>query len=187
MAMDHDTVLDLVFGAYDEDTDHPWHCVERGELTIGEYRDAVRAAAVDHGWELDPMAILARLSSGGTGGGTIREDVVAVVREVRAGGRSTALVTNNALELRELWRPLLPLDELFDVVIDSSEVGVRKPDARIYQIALDRLGGVAPDGAVFLDDAPGNVEGARRVGLHAILVEPAYEPALAALTELLAR
>jgi HAD superfamily hydrolase (TIGR01509 family) len=57
------------------------------------------------------------------------------------------------------------------VIVDSSDVGVRKPNPAIFAIALDRLGGVAPSAAVFLDDAPGNVAGAQAAGLHAILVE----------------
>ena len=59
---------------------------------------------------------------------------------------------------------MLPLDELFDVVIDSSEVGMRKPDPRIFHLALEQLGGVEPGRAVFLDDYPGNVVAAEARG-----------------------
>ena len=82
------------------------------------------------------------------------------------------------------WRSLVPVDELFDVVVDSSEVGMRKPNPAIYHHALEALGGIPPDEAVFLDDSPGNVEGARRAGLHAILVETP-EQAIKDLTALL--
>ena len=82
------------------------------------------------------------------------------------------------------WRSLVPVDELFDVVIDSSEVGMRKPNPAIYHHALEALGGIPPDEAVFLDDSPGNVEGAERAGLHAILVETP-EQAIEDLTALL--
>jgi epoxide hydrolase-like predicted phosphatase len=58
-------------------------------------------------------------------------------------------------------------EDAFDEMIISAEVGVAKPDARIYQIALEKLG-VAPAEAVFLDDFPANVEGARAVGMQAI-------------------
>jgi len=67
------------------------------------------------------------------------------------------------------WRSLVPVDELFEVVVDSSEVGMRKPNPAIFRHALERLGGVDPGQAVFLDDAPGNVAGAERAGLSAIL------------------
>jgi epoxide hydrolase-like predicted phosphatase len=107
------------------------------------------------------------------------------VRDIRGGGRSTALLTNNAAELRDLWRPLLPLDELFDVVIDSSEVGMRKPSAAIFHLTLERIGHEAAATA-FLDDAEGNIVGARRVGIHGILVGVDHRPAMAELEALLA-
>ena len=81
---------------------------------------------------------------------------------------------------------MLPVDELFDVVVDSTEVGMRKPNPAIYHHALDLLDDVPPGQAVFLDDSPGNVEGARRAGLHAIHVETP-DQALAELDALLRR
>jgi putative hydrolase of the HAD superfamily len=110
----------------------------------------------------------------------VHEVVVDRIRTLRADGYRTALVTNNVREIAGQWRQIVPLDELFDVVIDSSEVGMRKPNPAIYLHTLELLGEVEPDRAVFLDDAPGNVEGARRAGLLAILVD---DPA-AAVAEL---
>jgi putative hydrolase of the HAD superfamily len=95
------------------------------------------------------------------------------------------LVTNNVREMASGWRSLLPADELFDVVVDSSSVGVRKPNPAIFSLTLSMLGDVPPSSGVFLDDAPGNVAGARLAGLHTILVtDPAA--ALAELDALLA-
>jgi epoxide hydrolase-like predicted phosphatase len=184
LGLDPDVGLQIVFGPYDDDTDHPWHRVERGELSLRDYGDAVKGEAERAGVELDPWEILKALGSGGTDGGVIREDVVDVVRRVRARGRATALLTNNALELRDLWRPLLPLDELFDVVIDSSEVGMRKPSARIFELTLERLE-VAAQASVLLDDAEGNILGARRVGMQGILVGTDHRPAMDELEALL--
>jgi putative hydrolase of the HAD superfamily len=185
IGLDPDVGLKMVFGPYDEDTDHPWHQVERGELSLREYGEAVKLSARDAGYDLDPWEVLKGLAAGGTDGGVIRQDVVEVVRTIRASDRSTALLTNNAAELRDLWRPLLPLDELFDVVIDSSEVGMRKPSAQIFHLTLERLGVEAPASA-FLDDAEGNIAGARRVGMHGILVGVDHRPAMLELEELLA-
>jgi putative hydrolase of the HAD superfamily len=84
-----------------------------------------------------------------------------------------------------MWRSLVPVDELFDAVVDSSEVGMRKPNPAIYHHALEQLGGIAPEHAVFLDDSPGNVEGARRAGLQGILVTDPLD-AVAELDALLA-
>ena len=76
------------------------------------------------------------------------------------------------------------LEDAFDAMIISAEVGVAKPDARIYQIALEKLGVVASE-SVFLDDFMENVEGARAVGMQAIyFTQP--EQALKELKQLLA-
>lgn len=180
MGEDHesDQVLDLMMGPYDRDTDHPWHRVERGELTLAEFGAYVEAETQARG------IVLRKPKQGLMGEMVARPEVVAAIRRLRADGYLTALLTNNARELAPLWRPLLPLDELFDVVIDSSEVGMRKPDPRIYHLALGRLG-VDPARAVFLDDAPGNVAGAAAVGMLAILVSDDFMAALAELDQLL--
>ena len=112
----------------------------------------------------------------------VNDVMVDAARKLRADGYRTSLLTNNIAEGRDSWRPLLPLDELFDDVVDSSEVGMRKPNPMIYRLALDRLGGIEPARAVMVDDHPGNVGGARHVGMAAILVE---DPAVA-VDELLA-
>jgi epoxide hydrolase-like predicted phosphatase len=80
---------------------------------------------------------------------------------------------------------MIPVDELFEVIVDSSAVGIRKPNLRIYEMTLEQLG-VAPENAVFLDDAPGNIVAARAVGMHAILVEDDHFGAFAELDRLLA-
>ncbi len=174
-------MLDLVFGPYDRDTDHPWHRLERGELSLLEARDAIIALAADAGLAFDPLAILARMAKGGGA----REAVVAATRRLRERGLRTALVTNNAREFSAGWRAMLPLAELFDAVIDSSEVGMRKPDPAIFSLALRELGDIAPEHAVFLDDFPGNVAAARRLGMHGVLVEDDPSGALAELERLL--
>jgi putative hydrolase of the HAD superfamily len=111
--------------------------------------------------------------------------MVACVHRVRARGCRTALVTNNAREFREAWLALLPFDEMFDVIVDSSEVGMRKPNPEIYRHALRELGGIEPTRAVFLDDFEGNVAAAIRLGLQGILVGPDPTAAIAELDALL--
>jgi len=176
-----DVVLATVFGGYDEDTDHPWHRLERGEVTIEDAIAAIVALAADSGHEIDPIGMLTK----GMGGSGVRDDVVDLVREVRAAGVATAIVTNNVKEFSSAWREMLPVAELFDVVVDSCEEGVRKPDPVIFRLALERLGGVPPERAAFLDDAPGNVASARALGMHAIHVDVEHGSALAALRGLL--
>ena len=107
------------------------------------------------------------------------------MRDARASGVKTAIVTNNVREFGDGWRSMLPVDELFDAVIDSAHVGVRKPDPRIFHLTLERLGGVAASDAVFLDDFHGNVTAAERLGMRGILVEEDHRPAMRLLRTLL--
>jgi len=177
--LDPDHMLGLIFGPYDQDTDHPWHRLERGEVTVMEARDQILADSVAQaGQAVDPFELLAALS-----GSEVRAEMVEFCRGVRSRGLKTGLLTNNAKEFEDFWRPLIPLDELFDDVVDSSEVGLRKPDARIYELALGRLGVEAAD-AVFVDDAPGNVAGAERVGIRSVLIGPHRSDVPAALEAL---
>ena len=176
-----DEVLDIVFGSYDEDTDHVWHQCERGELELEATRRAIAEAGRARGLDIDLFEMLRFMSSDGGP----RTQVIERTRQLRADGYRTALITNNVLEFRDYWRKMVPLDELFEVVIDSSEVGIRKPDPRIYRLALERLGAIDPARSVFLDDYAGNVDAARRVGMLGIVVEADPAPALAELDRLL--
>jgi putative hydrolase of the HAD superfamily len=63
---------------------------------------------------------------------------------------------------------MLPVDEIFELVVDSAFVGMRKPDAEIYDLTLDRLGSPAPETCLFVDDIEANVEAARALGLAAV-------------------
>jgi putative hydrolase of the HAD superfamily len=173
--------LELLVGPYHEDTDHPWHQLERGEVSFADWFTAVGKLAEAAGVELDltPMAALREELK-------VHPHVVERVLELRRDGYLTALVTNNVREGSSMWRALLPVDDAFDVVIDSSEVGMRKPNPAIFALALERLGGVAPDRAVFLDDVESNLVGARVAGLHTILVGDPPDHAIDELDTLLA-
>ena len=173
--------LELLIGTYDEDTDHPWHRVERGELAILDWVTEITELGKAQGIEID-FSPLQRL----LGDMEVHHEVVDRIRALRAEGYRVGLVTNNVREGSAAWRAKIPVDDLFEVVIDSSEVGMRKPNPAIYHLALEQLGVTDPATAVFIDDALGNVEGARRAGLHALHFEET-EATLLALDELLAR
>ena len=172
--------LELLIGSYEEDTDHPWHRVERGEMAIQDWAAEIAEMGKEQGVEVDfgPLAAL-------LGEMTVHQQIVDRIRSLKGEGYRVGLITNNVREGSASWRALIPVDELFEVVIDSSEVGMRKPNPAIYHLALEQLGVTDPATAVFLDDAPGNVEGARRAGLHSILVEDP-DAAIAALDLFLA-
>jgi len=182
MGVDPRRYLEIVFGPYATDTDHPWHRLERGETTLTNARDEIIEIGRRDGIDADPFHLFTAMG----GGGDMRGEVVDFARDLKASGLGSALVTNNALEFRDYWRRSIPLDELFHHVIDSSEVGLRKPDPRIFELALEKLG-VDAASTVFLDDYAGNVEAARRVGIHGLLVTEAYEDALSELSRLLGR
>ena len=163
--LDREAALELLVGPYDHDTDHPWHRVERGEIELVEWVAHIDAEAARRELAVDWSAMRRSFAAL-----TVHEVVVDRIRALRSDGYRTALLTNNVKEGSGAWRAMVPVDDLFDVVVDSSEVGMRKPDPRIYLHTLDLLGGIAPARAVFLDDHPGNVVGARGAGLAAIVV-----------------
>jgi len=172
--------LRAVFGPYDQDTDHPWHRLERGEVAIAAAAEQIKAVAAEEGLDIDLFDLLSSMG----GGGGVRQDVIDLTLGLRSRGYRTALITNNVAEFADGWRAMIPVDDLFEFVVDSSQVGMRKPDPRIFRMALDRLG-VAADEAVFLDDARGNIDAARALGMHAILVDDDHLPALDELQRLL--
>ncbi len=172
--------LELLIGSYEEDGDHPWHQVERGEMAIADWATAVTELGKAQGIEVDFTPLQALLGSM-----TLHDQVIDRVRTLRTDGYRLGLITNNVREGSATWRAMLPVDELFDVVVDSSEVGMRKPNPTIFHHTLNLLGGGLPHEAVFLDDSPGNVVGAQRAGLHAILVDDP-DDALVELDSLLA-
>ena len=131
-----DDVLEIVFGSYDLDNDHVWHRCERGELDLDTARRSITEAGREVGLEIDLFEMLKYMSSDGGP----RVSVIERTRQLRADGYRTALVTNNIVEFREFWRPMIPLDELFDAVIDSSEVGMRKPDPADLRAGAGRAG-----------------------------------------------
>jgi len=168
LGVDVKVIAALIFGDYGADTDHPWHRLERGEISFEQAGELIDAEAIAQGVDLTLQQAMGAIA--GAGGAGVCADMPELVREVRASGLRTGLLTNNLVEIRDLWRPLLPLDELFDDVVDSSEVGLRKPDPAIYLLACGRLGGVDPEAVIFLDDAESNVEAAREVGMIGLVV-----------------
>jgi putative hydrolase of the HAD superfamily len=89
------------------------------------------------------------------------------MRQLRARGYKMAICTNNVREWEPLWRAKLPVDEIFDVVVDSAFVGTRKPEPRIYEITLERLG-VPAEGALLVDDVEVNCTAAHELGIQAV-------------------
>ena len=94
-------------------------------------------------------------------------EMIAFMRDLRRRGYRLAICTNNVREWEPLWRSMLPVDELFEVVVDSAFVGTRKPEPRIYELTLERLD-IEPDAAVLVDDIEVNCDAARALGMRAV-------------------
>lgn len=146
--------------AVDADT-NAWACFERGEIGLDTFATRFEAEALRAGSRVDARAVIALL------GGEVRPTMMQAVRRCRPRLR-TALLTNNVSAMDQ---PIGDdsLSDLFDVVIESSKVGVRKPDPRFYELALEALGVEAAE-AVFLDDLGVNLKPARQLGMTTIKV-----------------
>lgn len=155
---------------------NPVHALERGEIELPHFEQQLAAHLVSiDGNPVRPEGLLKRMFSGFSAA----EDMLGVVRRVRAAGRRTALLSNSwGMDYpREGW------DELFDVTVISGEVGLRKPDPEIYALCAERLG-VPPQACVFVDDLAPNVRGAAAVGMVGVL-HKSYEETVRELEALL--
>ena len=179
--LDPDVVVRALMGDYATDGDHPWHRLERGEITLAEHRalsrDLLAAAGIDSLPIPDSSSPAPQLQF------ERNEPVIELIHDLRANGVRLGLLTNNVRELRPLWWPMLPFEELFDDIVDSHEVGMRKPNPAIYQLALARLGAEATRTA-FCDDVSSNVDAANSVGMVGVLVDEDPLPAVASVRTL---
>jgi putative hydrolase of the HAD superfamily len=94
--------------------------------------------------------------------------MIDLMREAKTAGHRMGLLTNNVREWEPLWRSMLPVDEIFEVVVDSGFVGLRKPDPAIYELTLERLDDVPAKECLFIDDVDVNCAAARELGMAAV-------------------
>jgi putative hydrolase of the HAD superfamily len=144
---------------------HDWHRMEIGEITLEQWFAGVSERAPEVlGQPINMDAYLTFMAEMPVG---VHWPVVHKARELLGRGVPIALLTNNVKEWGDHWRATFPVDELFEIVVDSSEVGMRKPDPRIYLLTCERVG-VAPDASVFVDDNAENVAAARALGMETV-------------------
>jgi putative hydrolase of the HAD superfamily len=93
--------------------------------------------------------------------------LIEYLRSLRGRGYKLAICTNNVREWAPLWRAMLPVEEIFEVVVDSAFVGHRKPEPEIFELTLSELA-VPAEAALFIDDVAENCEGARALGMTAV-------------------
>ncbi|MDA8045612.1 MAG: HAD-IA family hydrolase [Actinomycetota bacterium] len=149
-----------------------WARFERSEVSAAEFAALFEAEAEAAGARVDAASLMASLR------GDLRPAMVRAVERCRAHVK-TGLLTNNFSSGDDGPNAYTPVLELFDVVVESSRVGYRKPDPHFYEMAC-RMLGIDAGEAVFLDDLGVNLKPARAMGMSTIKVT---DPA-AALEEL---
>ena len=142
------------------EVDGPIHGLEIGTWTPADFEVAVAAEMAAEGLAVEAVGLLNRMF----GGFQVVPEMIELVASVRAAGVQTALVTNSfGVEYpREDW------PRLFDATVVSHEVGLRKPDPAIYELALQRLG-VGAESVVFVDDMQPNIDAAAAMGMATVL------------------
>jgi putative hydrolase of the HAD superfamily len=144
--------------------DNAWARLERSEVGLDAFAELWAEEARALGHDLDGRLVLERLA------GEIRPRMVSAIESCGKNGYKTACLTNNFLsEERAVSRDVARVFELFDAVLESRVLGVRKPDPRFYELACEALA-VKPEEAVFLDDLGVNLKPARALGIHTIKV-----------------
>jgi putative hydrolase of the HAD superfamily len=156
--------------AYGESTDgNPVHALERGECTNAEFEQALASQLVlaDGGSVAGP-GLLTRMFAGST----LDEAMLTLLRTLHAAGVPTGLLSNS-------WGGEYPREmfaELFDAVVISAEVGMRKPEPQIFRHAAELLG-LEPAECIFIDDVPANIAAAELVGFTGVLHSQAEDTA----------
>ena len=135
----------------------PVHQLERGEIAAGEFERELAGELARLGSPVRAEGLLGRMLGGLA---TLDDDMLGLVRRARAAGLRTALLSNSWGDHypEELW------DGLFDAVVISGRVGMRKPDERIFRYTAELLG-LEPAECVMVDDLPHNVAGAVASGM----------------------
>ena len=149
----------------------PVHQLERGELALEDFERALADALAVEGSRVEAEGLVAQMFADLAG---YEESMTSLVGRARAAGVRTALLSNswgNDYD-RADW------DALFDAVVISGEVGMRKPEPEIFTLALEQIGLPGPE-CVFVDDLPHNVEAAARLGMAGVVHRSFEETAVA--------
>ena len=184
LAASRDTTLDVmmqvIMGPEDRSTpDHPWHRLERGEIALDELQGLLAPFAEAAGLTFLGDEIVRLMAPGQY---RINQPVLDEVARLRDHGHRTGLLTNSIREFHATLEAQVDLG-LFDVVIDSSEVGLRKPEPAIYELVEQRLAGSGP--IIYLDDFAPNLDEPRRRGWETVHVtDPDASGALTALARI---
>lgn len=152
-----------------------WALLERSEVSAEEFDELFAAESSALGHRVPGVDVLGLL------GGEVRPEMVAMLDRVKAAGFRVACLTNNIASLDGLRVAddaravqVAAIMDRFDVIVESSRAGVRKPEPRFYEIACELLG-VQPEECVFLDDLGINLKPAAAMGMTTIKVTTASQ------------
>ena len=147
----------------ERDGQHPLFELERGRIAEADFLATLRGElAIELGHEPE----LHRFSEIYFQALDPNEPMIELMRALRRRGYRMALLTNNVREWEPLWRRMLPVDEIFEVVIDSAFVGLRKPEPAIFELTVERIGGgIGAADCLFVDDVEDNAAAARELGM----------------------
>ena len=129
---------------YERDGAHPLYELEKGHVTEHDFLASFGSSSRSS-WDTSPSSTTSRRSTSRRS--NPNEEMIAEMRAARDAGFRMAMLTNNVREWEPLWRAMLPVDEIFELVVDSAFVGMRKPEPEIYHLTLKRIREHDPDGA----------------------------------------
>jgi putative hydrolase of the HAD superfamily len=158
-------------GPFEPEGDERWQRHLAGELTERDYWLTFAANAQERGAPLDGHPTLMRAMFQTPGIEAIRAEGLDLARRVRDAGRRLGILTNELMDFQgRAWVEAQPWFEWFDIVVDSSELGIRKPDPRAYEAAIEAMDLPAAE-IVFIDDNPLYAQGGTDCGLRSILLD----------------
>jgi putative hydrolase of the HAD superfamily len=155
-------------GPFDATQDDVWRAMQAGDITERDYwmRRSEQFAALT-GREPSFRGLMDVLFAGDESE-LVRPEAVSVIEAAHEAGIAVAVLTNDMRAFHgDEWVARMRVLDSIDVLVDGSVEHVLKPDPRIYRLAIERLGIAARD-CLFVDDQPGNIEGARHVGMQTV-------------------
>ncbi len=161
---------------YERDGAHPLYELEKGHVTEAEFLETLRGELEVELGHLPEMHGFKEIYFEAL---NPNEPMIDEMRAAGTAGFRMAMLTNNVREWEPLWRSMLPVDEIFELVVDSAFVGMRKPEPEIYTLTLERLREHDPGAltdldfaeCLFVDDIEVNCAAARELGMHAVRFE----------------